>query len=162
MLNKEYETAAYKITYLDNSYALISHANITINLTGGGQSINTAYAGGIFGSITNQSVRSSESKGNIKINGGGADLIIGGIAGNAHNKMSLVITEGSIRMYIEKCAVTSAITVNSMGRLYAGGLVGRGIKIDTEDTVATVTPTVIGDRGSITTVISEGIGYKED
>lgn len=161
-LTKEYETAAYKITYLDISYALTSHANITVNLTGGGQSINTVYAGGIFGSVTNQSVRTSESKGYIKINGGGADLIIGGIAGNAHNKMSLIITEGSIRMYIEKCAVTSAITVDSTGRLYAGGLVGRGVKIDIEDTISTVTPVAAGDRDNIITVISDGIGYNED
>lgn len=158
VLDKEYETVAYSVTYLDASYNLTSEADISINLTGGGAGLNNVYAGGAFGAITNQTVRNYKGTGSISVDGGAPDLIIGGVAGNAENEMSAIMTEGSIRMYIDDADVASAIRINSLGRLYAGGLVGYGIKIDIEDTVATVTPEASGDRGSILTKLSDTVG----
>ncbi|MDD3946903.1 MAG: hypothetical protein PHI19_03595 [Clostridia bacterium] len=161
-LEKHYKTSAYSVPYLDSSYNLISEMDIDIDLTGGGQAINSVYAGGIFGSVINHSVQDVKCTGGLSVTGGAADLFIGGVAAIAQNKMSIVMTTGSIRLYVESVEVLSSITIDAMGRLEAGGLVGRGIKIDIQDTVSTVTPEIIGDRGNIKTMVSDTVGFTDN
>lgn len=157
---KEYNRV-YQIHYLDFSHHLYMYADIVINLTGGGPSVNNIHAGGAFGSIVNQSLDTVKCTGSITINGGAPDLIIGGVCGIAENEMYETYSAGSIEMILRAFEVTGAITVASVGRLYAGGLLGLAKKTAIEETVATVTPQVTVDRGGALTEISETAGHTE-
>ncbi len=157
---KEYNKV-YQIHYLDFSHHLISYADIEINLAGGGPSVNTIYAGGAFGRLVNQSLDSVQFSGNLMINGGSPDLIVGGICAMAENEMYEIQNIGSIGMVIRASEMKGTISIGSAGRLYAGGLIGFSIKTSIESTVATSQPQTTVDRGTILTEISDAVGHAQ-